>query len=143
MGSKGLITAILLMGLSQTALAGERTWNWIWVTPIPGPTSKSPWWTEQGTSTNTLAGNGFDIHVGGKSHLISDLHGTIRGKLVVATLTDLEADEIPIHYTGRLVTNPATDRISLSGSNGSAIVLYALASKSNLGTTESQGKFRK
>ncbi len=135
MSNKILLAAALWIGFSNAAFAAGRSWNWIWISPTADASSKSLFWTEQGVATDNLAGRSFDIHIGGRGGqadlVLYDLKGTIRGKTVTALLTDLEADETPTHYAGSFVTKTVSDRISLNGPDGTAILLYTPAEKSN------------
>lgn len=135
-GGRILIAAAFWIGVSHAALAEERIWNWIFISPAPN--SESPWFTDQGASKDDSVGRSFDIRMGGAAtaaephHLnLYELKGTIRGNAVTATLIGLDTDESPQRYSGKLVTKAGVDRISLASSGGSTIVLYAPTTKSN------------
>lgn len=137
--SRILLAVTLLIGVSHAALAGERTWNWLYIyPPKPNPASKSVWHTDQGIAKDNSQGRSFDIRIGGSAtaaepdHLdLYELKGNIRGNSVTATLIGLDTDEGPEQLSGKLVTKGGASRISLLGTDGNSIFLYRPAKNSN------------
>ena len=136
MNSRILAGAALWIGLSHAALAGERLWHWMYVSPAAD--AKSGWFTDQGTTKDDGAGQGFDVRIGGGAieaepdHLVAyELKGTLRGNAVTAKLIGLDTDEIPQLYTGRRSTQEGVEQISLAGPHGSTILLYRIMEQSH------------
>lgn len=129
---KILIGVGISIALSYPTSARETNWSWLFIFP-PSHAAKPAWSTDQGIAKDESGASRIDIRIGGEAAAsptaldLYQLRGSIRGETVTTTLTGLDTDERGSRYKGKLITTPDGDHISLTGPDGSAILLYAAA----------------
>ena len=117
------LASLIVIAASISANAADADWHWIAAGP-DGNRGALPWYATQGTAKATFDGKRLMIHLGDEKGLPDfDLTGSVHGNKISATVLNRGTDDDARHFSGIIVLNSDTYRITLTSLDGEFIGL--------------------